>query len=305
MSKINIELYSKCQLCGKTIKEIKKQSGGSGVYISDAFKKHIENEHNLNIENYFDNFGSKQPICPCGICGKKLKITTKRNNISGMYWRQYACGRNPGLLDWSERAKETRSGKNNPMFNKKPWNKNKTKETNESVNSISKKRMGIKFSDETIQKMSNSAKKRTVHGHTGKKHSDESKKLMSNKTLQNIKNGIFKHTKTKPHLIMHQILNKKMELKVEEEKIVEIWSFDFFLPDYNLYIEVDGDYFHSNPKIYPYGPKTKTQRINFYRDNIKNKYCKDKNIKLIRFWESDILNDPQLIEELVWNSLRQ
>jgi very-short-patch-repair endonuclease len=305
MCKISEELYSVCQICGKNIKEIKKEAGGSGVYISNAFKNHVENNHCYTIESYFDNFGSKQPICPCGICGKKLRITTKRNNISGMYWKEYACGRNPGLLKWSKQAQKDRCGANNPMFNKKPWNKNKTKNDDESVKKISEKRMGIVFSEETKKKMSKAAKARLVHGNTGKKHSEASKRKMAQRTIENIKKGVFKHTKTKPHLEMLKILTQNMGLKVEEEKKVEIWSFDFFLPDYNVYIEVDGDYFHSNPKMYPYGPKTKTQKINFYRDNVKNKYCEQTGIELIRFWESDILNDQELIEERIWASLRR
>jgi hypothetical protein len=55
--------------------------------------------------------------------------------------------------------------------------------------------------------------------------------------------------------------------------------FDFFLPDYNCCIEYDGeqhyetvDYFGGEDAL------TDTQ----YRDNIKNNFCKENNIKLIR-----------------------
>ncbi len=81
----------------------------------------------------------------------------------------------------------------------------------------------------------------------------------------------------------------------KEELTLDCWSVDIYLPDYNTYIEVDGDYFHSNPKIYPNGPKTNTQKINWYRDIKKNEYYKKNNIKVLRFWESDILNDRNYI----------
>jgi G:T-mismatch repair DNA endonuclease (very short patch repair protein) len=113
--------------------------------------------------------------------------------------------------------------------------------------------------------------------------------------IPTIENGDFKQTKTKPHIAFGKILDS-LQIKYKEELILSKWSFDFYLFDYDVYVEVDGDYFHSNPKIYPNGPKTKTQNINWYRDIKKNKYCKENNIKLIRFWECDILNDEELIK---------
>lgn len=57
--------------------------------------------------------------------------------------------------------------------------------------------------------------------------------------------------------------------------------FDFYLPNYNIIIEFDGQY-HYFP-IYNENDLKKTQ----YHDKIKNKYCEDKGIKLIRipYWE--------------------
>lgn len=57
--------------------------------------------------------------------------------------------------------------------------------------------------------------------------------------------------------------------------------FDFYLPDYNTIIEFDGQ-LHYVPR---YGEeKLKNTQ---YHDEIKNQYCKDNNIKLIRipYWE--------------------
>ena len=47
------------------------------------------------------------------------------------------------------------------------------------------------------------------------------------------------------------------------------YRFDFYLPDYNLIIEYDGMH-HSKPKM----------KVN---DNIKNKFCKLNDIKIIRY----------------------
>lgn len=62
--------------------------------------------------------------------------------------------------------------------------------------------------------------------------------------------------------------------------------FDFYLPDYNILIEVDGiQHFESVKHFNGENGFKKTK----YRDNIKNKYCEENNIKLIRipYWEID------------------
>jgi very-short-patch-repair endonuclease len=199
------------------------------------------------------------------------------------------CGRFPGQKIWSKQAKITRRGSGNPMYGKEPWNRGLTKDISDSLQQTSKKLKGRKLSDEFKKKLSESAKRRTVHGHTGHKHSKETIEFLRQNTIRLIKEGKFKQTKSRPHIAFAEIL-KQLNISYEEEKQLEYWSFDFYLPDYNIYIEVDGDYFHSNPKIYPNGPKTKTQKINYARDISKNKYCQTNHIQLLRFWESDILS---------------
>lgn len=59
--------------------------------------------------------------------------------------------------------------------------------------------------------------------------------------------------------------------------------FDFYLPDYNSCIEFDGQY-HFFPII-----SEEILKQTIKHDNIKNKYCKDNNIPLLRipYYESD------------------
>jgi hypothetical protein len=109
------EEWKACKLCGKDINEITKDRRRMGAYKSNYFKEHLEDEHDITLNDYFDN----KIKCPCGVCGKTLDIVTKSSNIA---YRKMACGRNKGLLDWAEKAKQTRKGSGNPMFGKKPWN---------------------------------------------------------------------------------------------------------------------------------------------------------------------------------------
>ena len=55
--------------------------------------------------------------------------------------------------------------------------------------------------------------------------------------------------------------------------------FDFYLPDYNICIEYDGEQHYRPVSIYGGEKKFKQQQIN---DNIKNEYCKKNGIELIR-----------------------
>lgn len=56
--------------------------------------------------------------------------------------------------------------------------------------------------------------------------------------------------------------------------------FDFYLPDYNICIEYDGE-FHYKARNVGWDTEEKLKSTQ-YRDNIKTQFCKDNNIKLIR-----------------------
>lgn len=288
-----------CKICNKPIKELRQLYGGSGVYYKQVFLSHLEKDHQIDPIKYFVDYCHLiQPICPCDKCGKLcgLVLSSKGDATTKFRWKKFACGLNHGVKQWSKEAKQNRRGKLNPMYQQIPWNKNKTKDNNEILQNLSNKRKGIKFTKQHKEQLSFSAKKRKIHGHTSCKHSEETKQKIRNNTLKLIKNGIFKQTKTKPHQIFAQLL-QNLKIHFEEEKQYKYWSFDFYLIQYKLYIEIDGDYFHSNPKFYPNGPKTKTQKRNYLRDIKKNNYCIKHNIKLLRIWENDIYRNLDIVKK--------
>lgn len=74
-------------------------------------------------------------------------------------------------------------------------------------------------------------------------------------------------------------------------------SFDFYLPNYNTCIEYDGkQHFEITGGYYNEHSFEELQN----RDNIKNQYCENNNIKLIRvpYWNYDNLNETYLIERI-------
>lgn len=293
---IDKTLWHICKICLINIKDVAEAYGGNGIYYTEAFKKHLSKDHNIELYEYFTNHCQMEPpLCLCGICNKKSFVRIQGSKFS---WRSWVCGRTPGTMEWSKRAKTERKGKNNPMFGKDSWNKGLTKDTSDIMKKISDDRKGIKHSDEAKRKMSEAQRKRKFEPHAGHKHTEECKEKIRQNTLRLIKEGVFAQLKSKPHVRFGEILNE-LNLEYIEEKIFEFFTFDYYIPILDLYVEVDGDYFHSNPRIYPNGPKSKTQKINYYRDKKKNKFCQERNINLIRFWECDILNNPNLIKEIL------
>jgi hypothetical protein len=53
-------------------------------------------------------------------------------------------------------------------------------------------------------------------------------------------------------------------------------------------IEVDGNYWHSNPNFVDVSKLTPTQKHNKYVDFLKDKWCENNGIPLVRIWEEDI-----------------
>lgn len=102
--------------------------------------------------------------------------------------------------------------------------------------------------------------------------------------------GCF-HSKTNAEI---KSFLEEIGIKAETEKYCkynenEYGRFDFYLPKYNIAIEYDGEA-HYMPIDYAGKGKEWAEehlKITQHRDELKNKYCKEKNINLLRipYWE--------------------
>lgn len=128
----------------------------------------------------------------------------------------------------------------------------------------------------------------------GKSYSQESRDKMRKSALKRIEQGNFKFTNTKPHIEFCKILDI-LHIKHSKEYIYGNYAFDVHLSEYNILIEVDGDYYHCNPVKYINGPINNVQRRTIIKDSRKSLFCKENNITLLRFWESDILHKKEEI----------
>lgn len=62
-------------------------------------------------------------------------------------------------------------------------------------------------------------------------------------------------------------------------------------------IEVDGGYFHSDPRVVKEGKLNPMQKHNKFVDSLKDKWCGMHCIPLLRIWEYDIRNNPKFVLE--------
>lgn len=87
------------------------------------------------------------------------------------------------------------------------------------------------------------------------------------------------------------------ETYIRQYYVREIKSyFDFYIPSKNLIIEVDGDFWHCNPNGKFPNPIYEAQYKNIEKDKIKTEWCKTNNIPLLRFWEKDINDNPDVVK---------
>ena len=97
-----------------------------------------------------------------------------------------------------------------------------------------------------------------------------------------------------------EFLNKlgvKYEKQFKAESIGRYY--DFYIPSCNTLIEIDGGFWHSDPRLYEGKELTPTQKKNKKVDKYKDKWAKEHKIPLIRIWEHDINNNPEQVLEML------
>lgn len=296
---IPIDMFHQCLIDGASQKEIAAFWKKPATYYLQKFDKYLKDKHNTNIKEYcikYLNF--EWPKCPtCGedvgyitSCGKGLLIS-RYVKISSA-----TC---PKMAEAFKKISEDRKGSGNPMYGKEAWNKGLDR-THPVVNYVASLREGVKTSEEVKRKQSESAKKRTIHGHTGIKHSPETITELRENTARLWAEGRFNRV-TSIHLKVREFLESIKEQLIEspqEEFQVKYFSMDFAFPEAKIAVECQGTYFHIDPRVYPNGPINAMQRRNFGRDKAKKKYCDKIGWKIIDLWEIEI-NDGRFKEQLL------
>jgi len=288
---IPINTFDICFVDGKTKKQIIKlfPSRQGGPYYLNKFINYLKTYCNLTIKEYIEKYLlEKWPLCP--ISNEEVGYRTtgiglvfskfKKGKMSKEHCEAFKKG--------CEKLSQERKGDKNPMFGKKAWNSGLTKECSEKVALVAKKRIGLKMSKESKDKMKKARERSSLKARHTTKHTEESKEKMRKATSQRWENGDFSFRKTN--------IEKKVELWLLENNYnfqhqVSINGFvaDFACLATKVVIECQGDFFHCNPKVDKYKTaKYEVQKRNIYRDSIKKQVYIKNGWQLIELWESDI-----------------
>lgn len=68
--------------------------------------------------------------------------------------------------------------------------------------------------------------------------------------------------------------------------------YDFYLPEYNTLFEINGGYWHADPRLYEGKELTPVQKKSKKIDKIKYKWALEHKIPIYYFWEKDIIETP-------------
>lgn len=126
---------------------------------------------------------------------------------------------------------------------------------------------------------------------------DEYREQSRQRVLEQLKDGKF-GINTEPQKRVNDLLDL-LKIDYIREESFEFFAVDNYLPLYNLIIEVQGDYWHANPIVFP-DKLNETQCERIYRDKAKHSYLKNKyNIDILYLWEHDIIHNIHLCELLI------
>jgi len=102
--------------------------------------------------------------------------------------------------------------------------------------------------------------------------------------------GLFNNKVSNIEMIISNMLSSyNVRVEYNNRKIISPYELDFFLPEYNVAIEVNGNYWHS---------EIVSGRTKYYHYN-KWKSCQDKGIDLYSYFEDEINDKTHIIESKI------
>ena len=171
------------------------------------------------------------------------------------------------------------------------WNKGLP---NPSLIERNKKRKGEIRSEEFRRKISETHKgkmpkniKMIAGWNKGKKLSEETKQKLREWNINN-PNKVFKNTSIELK-IEAELKNKNINYQ-KQVPLCKVTRVDFYLPEYRIVIQCDGDYWHNLPKVKE-------------RDEKQNKVLIFNGFNVYRFWEHEINESPKKCVDKLFKSL--
>lgn len=123
------------------------------------------------------------------------------------------------------------------------------------------------------------------------------------KFIEECKNQVkINSRETEIERIVRNIL-QDLGVDFKREKYVSSgrWRVDFIIN--NTCIEVQGDYWHGNPRLYNENELNKVQLRNRANDILKKEWLLNNNYKLLELWEMDIYDNLDNIKQIIKKKL--
>lgn len=271
-----------CKICGDKFPHNK----------SGKFTSHLKQGHNLSLNEYLESYyyTVEDMTCSTETCNNKVSL---RRGIPNKFCSK-GCGK--AVIKVCENC-----GK---KFRQR-WNdqRNCSYECGRKSANIKVKEWHSKMTDREKKAhfeniISKTARTRKENGtpswNSGKVgvYSEETIEKIRTAALRQLEDGKFK--KTSIEIAVEDIL-KELKLNYKYSSILEKRQYDFILPDYNILIECDGDFWHCNPLIYPNPSEFQLERIKI--DKLKNNIAERNGYRLLRVWEWDINNNIETVKE--------
>jgi very-short-patch-repair endonuclease len=266
----------------------------------NGLARHSTHAHNVpRVELYMlvNNIPSI-PKCKCG-CGQEVKFQSSK---FAEYIQGHIARANGGFYSekGAKKSGETRK-KRFASGEITQWNKGK-QYTDEQL----KVYQAAAAKPERKEKISKALKgKKKSPEHVAKIKADRQKYWSdaTNRHNQRIRRTAYMNS----HLIKHETkletafrnILDMIGISYTFQYTVDGYNYDFYIPDKNILIEVDGDWWHCNPNL-GIQPIYESQLHTVEHDLVKNQLAESKGYKLIRFWENDIVNNRlACIEQLI------
>jgi very-short-patch-repair endonuclease len=181
------------------------------------------------------------------------------------------------------------SGEKNPFFGKKHAKQTRQK--------ISESRIGKACGAENAmsnivykQKISNILKEKYKNGELDWLKNIQKNKIIESRKLGKMKNAPISKAEME---IGHKLKEQKIDFETQFK--INTKPFDFFIKQYNLLIEFNGDYFHANPEKYEsnyFNKKKKMFALELWElDKTKKQEAIDNGYNFLTIWESDYKKD--------------
>lgn len=127
---------------------------------------------------------------------------------------------------------------------------------------------------------------------------DEFRESSRQRILKQLESGMMGRTDTLPQRIVDELLDN-LHIEYKREETFQFFTVDNYIPSHHLIIEVQGDYWHTNPTKFT-DKITKVQYDRIGRDKAKHSYFKNQhNIEMLYLWEYDVIHNPDLCKKLI------